>query len=248
MPRLMPQRTVLIAFLSASGVLAVVAGLSIVKSFAQGAAVDLSAPALQVHARLTQNDRVGPPLAGSLDHAHSVATSKGLPWKGLQRIVDDSPGNVSGLTSAAILEIYQKQACDADSVVIGHPSAWVHHLSASGTVVYADYDFVIDRLLKDNQASSLQSRHDIVVTRPGGTFSLANGPVTFESLAFPHLQSGASYVQFLRYIPESSSYQAIDPFSTLIAIGTNWMIARTAFSKLVLPGFALGALEPAIDG
>jgi len=212
--------------------------------FAQ--ATDFATPGLQAHATLLQNNPPGTPLAESLSRAQPIAASKGIPWKGLDFISGDEPGNVAGLNNNALLRLYQKRACQADAIVIGHAVSWVHHLSASGTAVYGDYDFAIAAVLKDNQAHSVLLRPGIIVTRPGGSITLAGGPVNFQFEGFPHLQSGITYLQFLKYIPASSGYYAVDPFSTLMASGNNWLITRKAFSRFVVPGFTIGALEASI--
>ena len=215
---------------------------------APGTAVDLSSPALKANASILQNDLPGPSIPGDLARGRAAAASNGRPWKGLNMITfDDQPAPPPGesLTSA-LLRLYPRQACQADAIVVGHTISSAFHLSASGSRVYGDYIFAIDSLLKDNQASSIRSQPDIVVTRPGGSLSLPDGPINFEMRAFPRLQSGAAYILFLRYIPQSSSYQALDPFSTLVADGSNWVDARKAFSSLALPGFTRGPLEATI--
>jgi hypothetical protein len=47
-------------------------------------------------------------------------------------------------------------------------------------------------------------------------------------------------------IPESSAYEALDPNSTLVATGNNWVIARKLFSALTVPEFTRGVLEASI--
>lgn len=206
--------------------------------------VDLSAPSLAANAKLPINELFGVPLTDSLVDGHETAISKGLPWTGMDYIVTDDVGGMSSI--AALLKLYQKIACQADAIAVGHTSLWAAHLSASRTAVYSDYVFVIDALLKDNKTFPIRSRPDIVVTRPGGLLSLPEGPVKFDFQSFPGLRAGATYLQFLRYVPESSAYHPYDSFSTLIATGSNWAIARKALSAWVIPGFTRGALESSI--
>jgi len=161
----------------------------------------------------------------------------------LRFIVSDAE-NLAGFTTAAALQQYQKLACQADAVALGHTSLWAHHLSDFGTA-YTDYAFVIDTLLKDNQKSSIRSKPDIVVTRPGGSLTVNNDLVTFEFQGFPNLQSGITYLQFLQYIPETFAYQAVDAFSTLVAIGNNWVVARRS-SAVAVPGLTRGVLEASV--
>jgi hypothetical protein len=208
--------------------------------------VDLAAPMLKLNAQRPQHNPPGTPLAESLANGRAIAASKGFPWKGMRFIAKEgllmlSPGAFN------ILQLYQKQACQADAIVVGQTNLWAYHLSAFGTAVYGDYDFVIDTLLKDNRTSSIRSKPAIVVTRPGGSLSLADGPVTHVFEEFPRLQSGTTYLLFLRYIPGSSAYEALDSSSTLVATGNNWVIARKAFSGLAIPEFRRGALEASIS-
>lgn len=214
---------------------------------AQPATVDLTAPKLRANANLAEHNLRGVSLSESLLNGRALAASKGLRWKGMDHVVSDEAGNLAGFNKVSLLQLYQRNTCQADAIAIGHTDVWAHHLSASGTAVYADYAFVIDTLLKDNPTSSIQSRPVIVLTRPGGSLVLPEGPVTFDFQAFPHLQTGITYLQFLRYIPESSSYQALNSFSTLVATGHIWAIARKAFSGLVFPEFTRGAFEGSIS-
>jgi len=210
------------------------------------AAVDLAAPMLKSNAYRPRHNPPGTTLTESLVHGRALAASKGLPWTGMRFIQNAglpalSPGGFS------ISQLYQKQACQADAIVVGHTILWAYHLSAFGTSVYGDYEFVIDSLLKDNLTSSIRSKPDIVVTRPGGSLSLADGHVNFDLEEFPRLQSGTTYLLFLRHIPESSAYEALDSCSTLVATGNNWVITRKALSGLAGPEFTRGALEDNIS-
>ena len=203
----------------------------------------LTAPALHAHANLPKYFRSGPPLTQDLAEARVTAASKGIPWKGLHFIVSDGD-NLAGFTKEGAVKLYQKLACQADVVAIGHISLSARHLSAWGTV-YTDYVFAIDNLLKDNQNSSIRSKPDVIVTRPGGSLLVNNDPVIFEFQGFPELQSGTTYLQFLKYIPESSAYQARDSYSTLLGTGSDWVVARKA-SAVSLPGLTRGVLEESV--
>ena len=207
------------------------------------AAVDLTAPTLRAHANLPKYFRSGPPLTQDLAEARVTAAAKGIPWKGLHFIVNDSD-NLSGFTKAGALKLYQNLACQADVFAIGHTSLSARHLSAWGTV-YTDYIFAIDNLLKDNQGSSIRAKPGIIVTRPGGSLMVNNDPVIFDFQGFPELQSGNTYLQFLKYISESSAYQALDSYSTLLGTGSDWVVARRA-SAVSLPDLTRGVLEESV--
>lgn len=211
--------------------------------FSQTSAVDLTAPNLRTHARLPQNDHPGMPIQQNLTEAHALAASKTIPWKGLNTFVIDHPGGISNET---LLQTYQKYVCLADAIAIGHTTLRLHHLSASGSAVYTDYVFVIDALLKDNRRSSIQTKREIVLTRPGGTLTLPEGSVTFENQEFPLLQPSTPYLVLLRYIPESGGYEAVDSLATLVQTETNWVIDRKTLAGRILPGFAIKSVDASI--
>ena len=224
-------------------VLLLVSAVANVASLAQTTSVDLNSPTLRAHAQLPKYYRGGPPLAESLTEARTNAASRGIPWKGLHFIVSDAE-NLAGFTSVGAVQRYQKLACQADAVIMGHTTLSAAHLSDFGTV-YTDYVFVIDALLKDNRKSSLGSKPEVVVTRPGGSLQVSGDPVTFEYEGYPGLQSGITYLLFLQYIPATSAYQALDPFSTLVARGTNWLVARRS-SAVPISGLTRGVLEASV--
>jgi hypothetical protein len=209
---------------------------------------DLTDPRLGVHASLPQHNPPGAKLSQMLVNARALASSKGvLTWKGLDIVASDHEVLPMSMPLTSALQLaYQKQVCAADAIIVGHITSSLYHLSAAGTGVYGDYIVVIDRLLKDNRAASIHSKADIVVTRPGGSLLLAEGPVNFDMQGFPRFESGATYLQFLRYIPQSGGYQAINELSTLVARGANWFIARKNFNQLVMPEFTRDALEDTI--
>lgn len=125
-------------------------------------------------------------------------------------------------------------------------SASVPHLSASESTIYTDYILVIGNVLKDNPASPMASRRDIVVTRPGGELTLPDGHVTFEDLDFPRLETGVRYVQFLKYIPQSGAYRPIGPNSTLRNDNGNLTITGTNYRGPAVPVFTLAGIGPTV--
>jgi hypothetical protein len=114
------------------------------------------------------------------------------------------------------------------------------------TAVYTDYDFVIDRLLKDNRTAPIGSASDFVVTRLGGSVKLPEGNLNFRSQEFPSPQANTTYLMFLDYIPATSSYFARDGLSTLRLAGSNWLIDRGSDAGVIVPGFTLATLEPSL--
>lgn len=216
----------------------------------ENAKAALASPTLKANAGIIQHNPPGSPIGGALSSAKAAAPAKGIAWKGLDFVAFDSTAGSSGLaglTDAALLDIHKQRACLADAVAIGRPVAESSHLSAYGTTVYTDYVFVVDTLLKDNAKAAIRGRSYIVVTRPGGSIDLADGPVKYESQEYPKLRPDGATLQFLRFIPESGSYHAIDGLSTFVATPDGWSIARAAAAARTLPEFKRGALEAVIQ-
>jgi hypothetical protein len=223
-------------------VLILLASSFVAGSFAQS---DLTDAKFQAHAAIPQNNLGGSmPISEKLQRAKSTAIRAGIPWKGLNLIGIGSEGGSPGRDG--LVRIYQRETCHADAIVVGHPSASVPHLSASQSSIYSDYIFVIGNILKDNPASPIASRRDIVVTRPGGELTLPDGHVTFEDQDFRYFETDVTYVQFLKYIPQSTAYRPIGPFSTLRNDNGNLTIMQHNYSNIALPGFTLAGIGPTV--
>ncbi|HXJ43421.1 MAG TPA: hypothetical protein VNH18_29335, partial [Bryobacteraceae bacterium] len=98
--------------------------------------------------------------------------------------------------------------------------------------VYTDYEFTVEKVWKDS-AALLGSKTSVVVTRPGGSLTLPEGHVNWQSNEFPPLRPETVYLLFLHLVRGSLGYEAMDSFSTLEA------------DKL--PGFSREGFEKAIS-
>ncbi len=212
----------------------------------QGSKVNLASPSLQGNADLTIF-HMGPQLDVWMSGARATAASKEISWTGLDVIAFPGlPAALPNTSSVGIAAIFQQRVCQVDLVAVGHIQASASHLSASRNVVYTDYDFVIDRLLKDNRTAPIGSAPDLVVTRLGGSVVLAEGNLKLISLEFPELQPNAIYLLFLDSIGATSSYFARDEFSTLMLIGDNWAILQKSYASVTIPGFTRGTFESSL--
>ena len=210
---------------------------------------NLSSPSLAAHANLPQHQLAGRNLTEALADTRLLANSKGIPWKGLDLIVSDGPGNLAGFSQEALMKLYNGIACRADSIVIGTVNAQASHVSTSNTSVYSDYSLVVEAVIGTSPNSPLKPNHAIAVTRPGGSVVIGDGRVNFEYREYPKLTPGNRYLQFLGRIPESGGYRPLDNWSTLVESKQgHWMIARSAFERLVLPAFSSLNLEAAVRG
>jgi hypothetical protein len=211
-------------------------------SFAQS---DLNDAKLQAHAAIPQNNLGGSiPISEKLQRAKATAIRAGMPWTGLNLIGVGS--EAASPEPDGLVRIYQTQTCQADAIVVGHATASVPHLTTSQSSIYSDYIFVIGRILKDNPASPIAARREIVVTRPGGELTLPDGHVTFEDQDFRRLGTDVIYVQFLKYIPQSTAYRPIGSYSTLRNDNGNLTIMQHNHSNIAIPGFTLAGIGPTV--
>ncbi len=214
---------------------------------AKSGAADLSAPSLQVHATLPQNNfpTLASDLIEALNRAQAVATEKGIASDTLI-VTSNDEGQVG--TRAQMIELYRKMSCSADAIVFGHTDVWMHHLTASRTNIHTDYDFTVEGVIKNNGASPLDAGKRIVLTRLGGLMQLGTGTMKTVDLQvdmYPHLQANTSYLIFLSYIPASGGYAAYGPNATFVG-NSQWTIARKSLAGVVLPELSRGVLENSI--
>ncbi|MBD0370470.1 MAG: hypothetical protein ICV60_06510 [Pyrinomonadaceae bacterium] len=101
-------------------------------------------------------------------------------------------------------------ASSADAVVIGTVTNKSSQLTENGAFVFTDYDVSVEEVLKDNGSNSLQSQSSIVVTRPGGRILLEGRVVTARDRAFKPFTVGGRYLLFLKYIPTTDAYHAVN--------------------------------------
>ena len=205
--------------------------------------VDLNSSALAPHGTLPLNNMPfwHSDLFADAANLQSAAKAKGLPADSFTVSTNDHEGPATG---QQIVAMYRRLACspEVDLIAIGHPIQQLSHLTPSNKSVYTDYDFVVDQVVKNNAAAPMSPQTHIVVTRLGGVVKVttASGPATIEmSMGFyPPLESGTTYLMFLGYVRASGGYQTGGMNGTLTAVGGQWMMARKAFSTMVVPEFS----------
>jgi hypothetical protein len=99
-------------------------------------------------------------------------------------------------------------ACDADAILVASSKSSETDLTDGGDFLYTDYLFRVETVLKNPSTSNLSVNSDIIVTRPGGETKINGREVKTEALGFPLFQNNVRYLLFLRYLPESKTYEA----------------------------------------
>lgn len=101
-------------------------------------------------------------------------------------------------------------ASSADAVVIGTVTNKASQLTENGAFVFTDYDVALEEVLKSNGSNNIQSQSSIVITRPGGRILLEGRVVTTRDRSFKPLAIGGRYLLFLKYIPATGAYHAVN--------------------------------------
>lgn len=98
----------------------------------------------------------------------------------------------------------------ADTIVIGSITSKSSQITSTGTFVFTDYSFRIEEVLKGIDAVTPKPQSTITVTRPGGKVLLNGRVVTFNDYGFQPLRAGRRYLLFLKYLPATGAYQAVN--------------------------------------
>lgn len=112
--------------------------------------------------------------------------------------------------SAVPVKVLEKLAAEADAVVVGVVTGKASQLTENGSFIFTDYDMTVEEVLKDNRAEHVEPQTSLTVTRPGGKVALNGRAVTAIDRSFKRLAIGGRYLLFLRYIPTTGAYQAVN--------------------------------------
>ena len=98
--------------------------------------------------------------------------------------------------------------CDVDAVIIGTRRGKTSQLTEQENFIFADFDFDVNQTFKNNPTNPIPSGGSIVVTRVGGKIRYRGRVVTAVDKNFRPFRKNKQYLLFLKYIPETGSYQA----------------------------------------
>lgn len=105
-------------------------------------------------------------------------------------------------------ESLDKLVLSSDAIVIGTVLSKTSQLTENEAFVFTDYDVTINQALKTN--ATIHPQKVITVTRPGGKILLEGLIVNAIDRNFKPLAIGANVLLFLRYLPATDSYQAVN--------------------------------------
>jgi hypothetical protein len=96
----------------------------------------------------------------------------------------------------------------SDAVILGRVIKKVSQITEDDTFIFTDYEVVIMEVFKNNTASLTDMGNTITVTRPGGKVLVGTAIMeATDELFLPLPESSREVILFLKYLPETGTYQ-----------------------------------------
>jgi hypothetical protein len=88
----------------------------------------------------------------------------------------------------------------------------------------------------------------MVVTGLGGTMRIGSGSISYQDNSRPQLRANATYMLFLRYVPQTNGNVSFDLFGTLeLTEVSQWVFSRQAYRRQIFPELVDAVLRTAIS-
>jgi len=108
----------------------------------------------------------------------------------------------------------------ADVIVVGAVRDKItSQLTEDEGFLFSEYNISVENVIKDNHSVPIEMNSAISVIRPGGKAKINDKVVSAVVPPFPPFIEGDQYVLFLKFIPETKSYQAFSNGSLPIIEG-----------------------------
>jgi len=156
------------------------------------------------HSKLYKEYKTGQKLREHFIRDDNIELHIGIPHTGS---TSDSPRFSS-------FSILKANTCDADAIVVGTVEIKSSQLTEDEEFIFTDYELLIEEVLKDNSAAPILANQMVTITRPGGSIRLNNRNIKAVADSFKLLEIGKRYLLFLRYIPITDSYSALNSKSS----------------------------------
>jgi hypothetical protein len=195
-----------------------------------GLAQQANSPQALAHAKLPEYNIPGTPLDAGVREGQALARAKGIPFTGIEVVVNATRGASRG-TTTGWLPGASSLTCAADAIVVAGVESSAAFLSDNHATVFTDYRLKVTTVLKAKVSFANPLPSEIVLTRIGGVVRVNEGTVSFEHEMFPLLTGGKSYLLFLRGLPETQDFQAYDDRSVLTDINGSYFVASAPSDK-----------------
>ena len=158
----------------------------------------------RIHSKLYKDYATGEKLTDLRKELDSIEVRIGTPLGGSE----------PGAPRFILQKFLSDSMCAADAVVVAVVKSKSSQLTENETFLFTDYELTVDDVLKNTHTTSLQSGSEITITRPGGFVHLSNRKVRAVDTSYQPLETEKQYVFFLRFIPSSGAYAALNSRSS----------------------------------
>lgn len=114
-----------------------------------------------------------------------------------------------GSQPASFEEFLRNKNCEADVVVKAVIKDLSSQLTENREFIFTDYTAEVTEIYKNNLTAPISQNDSIIFTRPGGRVEINGRVVMAIDASFKLLKPGRQYILFLKYLPETNTYQAI---------------------------------------
>lgn len=101
-------------------------------------------------------------------------------------------------------------SCKADAIVAGTARRNTAHLTDDEALIFTEYEFTVDEVLKNNVSSPINPKDTIQITRPGGLVNIDGQLIRFVDRSYKPLQLRQNYLLFLKYVRGANGYLVSD--------------------------------------
>ncbi|KAF0250497.1 MAG: hypothetical protein FD167_97 [bacterium] len=146
------------------------------------------------------------------------------PFKGKNKVIETVVclPLLEKLTEPETPEYYfGKLTNNSDAVIRGKVINVTSQLTEDDGFIFTDYNIAVAEVLKNNTTSPIKAGATVSVIRPGGKVVFDGVIVKAKDQMLAPLNMEKEVVLFLKFIPESGSYQSTDPSGTFELDGSS---------------------------
>jgi hypothetical protein len=133
-------------------------------------------------------------------------------------------------------ETLENAKCETDAAVVGIIENAQSFPTEDGTFLFTDYVVRLNDVLRAGGEQPLSRDGSIVLTRAGGTISIAGKRVSAYANDLPPLYVGATYLLFVRHLPATKDFIDNDANGAFRSISGRYINARTFTAQDVRNG------------
>lgn len=110
-------------------------------------------------------------------------------------------------------------SCSSEAIVIGTVRSQSPHLTDDETLIFTDYEFQVEQVLKDTR-QKIARGEGLILTRPGGSLLLDGRSAIVVNFEIPPLHVRAAYLLFLNLVEETGAWRPARTYSLFNTWGT----------------------------